>query len=52
MEKLKKEYTDIRNVKHKVEHMTVSDQEGGSRERIAQELLQALTRPGKRVPAV
>ena len=57
MENLKKEYTDTKNVKHKVEHSvaTASDgEEAGSRERITEELVNALTRPiqpGERISA-
>jgi len=51
MENLKKEYTDIKDIKHKVEHLTVSGKDG-SRERIVEELLHALTRrPGRNIPA-
>ena len=48
---LRTEYTDIKDVKHKVEHHTVFDKNNDRRERVVEELFQALTRPGKRVPA-
>lgn len=51
MDNLKKEYTDIKNRKHKVEHLTVSGKGDSSRERIVEELFRALTRTGKRISA-
>jgi len=51
MDNLKKEYTDIKHIKHKVEHLIVSDKDAGSRERIVEELSHALTRPRKRMTA-
>lgn len=51
MANLKKEYTDIKDNNHKVEHQTVSEQDDSSRERIVQELYHALTRFDKRIPA-
>ena len=50
MPKLKNEYTDTRNVKHRVEHLTVS--EGGvSKEQLLEELFAALTKRDERTHA-
>ena len=54
MTNLKKEYTDTKNVKHKVEHALASDEARNSKEQIVEELFNALTRPirpGKRKTA-
>ena len=51
MTSLKTEYTDVKDNKHKVKHHTVSDQDESRKERVVEELLRALTRPGKRIPA-
>ena len=51
MTNLKTEYTDVKENKHKVEHHVVSDKYGNSKEQVIDELLHALTRPGKRIPA-
>ena len=51
MVNLKTEYTDIKEVKHNVEHLTVPADDKNSRERIIEELLNILTRTGKRIPA-
>ena len=51
MANLKQEYTDIKDVTHKVEHLMASDKDDSSRERIVEELSNALTKSGKRVPA-
>ena len=45
------EYTDVKDIKHKVEHLTAPDIDGHNEERIVEELLNALTRPNKRIPA-
>jgi len=53
MDNLKKEYTDIKNIKHKVEHTIASGNDTGNRERVIEELLHALTRTfkhDKRIP--
>lgn len=47
MVQLKTEYTDIKDVKHNVEHHTIPAVDQNSRERIFEELLNALTRRGK-----
>ena len=51
MDNLKKEYTDVKDIKHKVEHLTVSDKDDSNRERIIEDLFHALTKPGKRISA-
>ena len=51
MVNLKTEYTDIKDVKHNVVHLTVPADDKNSKEQIVEELLNALTRPGKRIPA-
>lgn len=52
MTDLTKEYTDVKDIKHKVEHFTVPADDRNSTEQIMEELLQALTRkPGKRIMA-
>ena len=45
MTNLKKEYTDTKNIKHKVEHALASDEARNSKEQIVEELFYALTRP-------
>lgn len=50
MANLKTEYTDTKDVTHRVEHLTVT--EGGrSREQVMEELFTALTKKEKRNPA-
>lgn len=51
MVNLKTEYTDVKDVKHNVEHCTVPADDKNSKERIMEELLIALTRKGRRTPA-
>jgi len=51
MLKLKTEYTDVKDKKHKVEHLVVSDENKKERDQVVEELLLALTRPVKRIPA-
>lgn len=46
---LKQQYVDIKNVTHKVEHLVQSRDDVDYRERIAEEVLQALTKQGKYV---
>lgn len=43
MTKLKKEYVDVRGMRHKVEHTMVSNEDKNSREQIIQELFYVLT---------
>jgi len=50
MAKLREEYVDIRDVKHKVAHVVIPD-EDDNRARITQELIDALTKPNKRISA-
>ncbi len=51
MAALKAEYTDTRNRTHKVEHILVPAEDETARERIIDELLQALARTGKELSA-
>ena len=51
MANLKKEYTDIRNRTHSVEHIVVSTEDKADQERLMEELLYALTRTGKEITA-
>lgn len=44
MAALRNEYTDIKNVKHNVEHLTLPAEDNTTRERIIGELLHALTK--------
>jgi len=48
---LKTEYTDVKDKKHQVEHLIVADENKNDRDRVVEELLHALTRPGKRISA-
>lgn len=47
MAALKKEYIDIKDVKHRVEHLTFPEKDNGSKEQIIEELLHALTKPSR-----
>lgn len=51
MMNLTTEYTDIKDVKHNVQHLTVPTDDKNNREQIVEELLNALTKPGKRISA-
>lgn len=51
MANLKEEYTDTGERTHKVEHILVPVEDKTVRERIVDELFQALARTGKKVPA-
>ncbi len=51
MVNLKEEYTDTRDRTHKVEHILVPAEDEAARERIVDELFQALARTGKKIPA-
>ena len=45
---LKNEYTDMKNVKHKVQHTVLKEKDTGTKEEILQDLLHALTAKRKR----
>ena len=45
------EYTDVKNIRHKVAHLTMTDTDDTGKESIIEELYFALTRIGKRIPA-
>ena len=47
---LAKEYTDTREIKHKVEHLTVSTDDKHHKEQILEELFPALVKPKKHDP--
>lgn len=51
MSNLKQEYTDTKDRTHRVEHIVVLPDDQNSRERIIDELFQALARTGKKIPA-
>lgn len=51
MTDLIEEYTDIKNVKHKVEHLVLSADDKSSKEHILEELFYALTRSHKHMQA-
>lgn len=51
MDTLTKEYTDTKDVKHKVEHVMIPVDEKYSREQILEELFNALAKPRKHIPA-
>lgn len=51
MQKLRTEYTDVKDVKHHVEHILLTEKEQRSRERIMEELYTALTRESRKIPA-
>ena len=51
MAELKSEYTDIRNIRHKVEHLLASAEDKKSREQTIQELFRVLTKSDKCIPA-
>lgn len=51
MADLTKEYTDIKEIKHKVEHHLASTDDNSSKERIFAELFNALTRSRRHVSA-
>lgn len=51
MANLKKEYTDIRDMRHKVEHLMVSSEDKNNKEQIIQELFQVLTKTDRRILA-
>ena len=51
MASLKEEYTDTKDRTHKVEHILIPAEDKTARERIVDELFQALARTGKKIPA-
>ena len=51
MANLKEEYTDFRDRTHSVEHVVVSTEDKADQERIMEELMYALTRTGRDIPA-
>ena len=51
MANLTKEYTDIKDIKHNVEHLLVTADDNNSKEHILAELLSTLTRSSRRTSA-
>lgn len=51
MSKLITEYTDMKGVKHKVEHITVAEENHKNREQLLDELVNALDKKDKRISA-
>lgn len=51
MANLLKEYIDIKDMKHKVDHLVISADDKNSKERIVEELFNALARPVRHMPA-
>ena len=51
MAHLKREYTDIKNIKHNVEHITLSTDDKNNKEQIIEELFYVLTKSDRRIPA-
>lgn len=47
MANLKQEYIDIKDIKHHVEHLSLSVKSDDSREQLVEDLLRALTKSGK-----
>ena len=47
MADLTKEYTDIKNIKHNVEHSVLSTDKENNKEQVIEELFHALTKPHK-----
>lgn len=50
MVKLTTEYTDIKDIRHQVEHIVPSSADENRKERITEELLNILSKP-KKIPA-
>ena len=48
MQNLKKEYTDIKNITHRVQHTVLNEKDTITKEKIIQDLLHALTAKHKR----
>ena len=51
MANLKNEYTDIKNIRHKVQHFTVKTNDFIGREYLMKELFLALTKKNKNISA-
>ena len=51
MANLKEEYTDIKNIKHHVEHIILSTNDKNSKEQMIEELYYTLTKPNKHISA-
>lgn len=42
------EYTDIKNLSHRVEHQVIQTDDAEKREQLLEELYRVMTRPGKK----
>ena len=51
MAQLQTEYTDVKDVKHQVEHVIVAENDKKSREQLMEELYSALARNNSRISA-
>lgn len=47
MVKLTTEYTDVKNIQHKVEHIVLTNNDENVKERVAEELCNVLTKTAK-----
>lgn len=47
MATLPEEYTDVKNIRHRVEHLTLQPENDDQKERIVEELVHALTNAGE-----
>lgn len=48
MPKLKNEYTDVKNIRHTVKHLTLSADASGSREQILEEIRNILVKQARK----
>ena len=51
MAELRTEYRDLKEVMHRVEHLTLPTEDKAHRERIVEDLLHALTKSDRKIPA-
>lgn len=49
MAHLKREYTDIKNIKHNVEHITLSTDDKNNKEQIIEEIFYILAKSNKHI---
>ena len=49
MPNLQQEYIDFKDIKHRVEHLTLAAKSNDSKEQILEELLHALTKSGNQI---
>ena len=48
MTKLKNEYTDVKNIRHTVKHLTLASEDAASREQILEEIRSIFTKQAKK----